>query len=69
MTKGVYKPRSEKIRLPGWTPPADSLSLSMPDRLVEINKIHNSKYWPIRLLEEKQSQREEANQAILFFQI
>ena len=69
MAKGVYKPRSEKIRLPGSPPPADSLSLSMPDWPVDINKIHDSNYWPIRLLEGKQSQQEEANQAILFFQI
>ena len=69
MAKGVYEPRSEKIRLPGSPPSADSLSLSMPDWPVDINKIHDSKYWPIWLLEEKQSQQEEANQAISSFQI
>ena len=39
MAKGVYKLRSEKIKLPGPPPPADSLSLSMPDWSVDINKI------------------------------
>ena len=42
----------------GSPPPADSLSLPMPDWPAEINKIQ---YWPIRLSEEKQSQQMEAN--------
>ena len=67
IANGPYKLKSEKIRLLGSPLPADSLS--MPDWPVDINKIHDSNYWPIRLLEGKQSQQEEANQAILFFQI
>ena len=31
----------------GSPPPADSLSLRMPDWPAEINIIHDSKYWPI----------------------
>ena len=38
MAKGVYKPRSEKIRLLCSPPLADSLSLSMPDWSVDITK-------------------------------
>ena len=48
MANGPYKLKSEKIRLLDSPPPADSLSLSMPDWPVQINKIHDSKYWPIR---------------------
>ena len=49
MKNGPYKPNSEKkIRLPGSPPPVDSLSPSMPDWPVDINKIHDSKYKLIR---------------------
>ena len=55
MAKGVHKPRSEKIRLPGSPPPADSVSLLIPDWPIFWIVNFVDLYWPIRIERERES--------------
>ena len=48
MANGFYKLKSEKIRLPGSPPPADSLSLLIPDWPIFWIVNFVDLYWPIR---------------------
>ena len=53
--KGFYKPRPEKIRLPGSPPPADSVSLLIPDWPIFWIVNFVDLYWPIRIERERES--------------